>query len=134
MASSSIFRAWITAATNPTIHSSPSAKRHSGMRASPWPSSSDLKGWDILVVKYEGIYRSGDAGDADARYMHALGESGVRAWEAYGVILDLSGVDYRGDKSNDSLFSVGEKAFGNESLPLAVVVRSEGLGYPRRQV
>ena len=51
-------------------------------------------GFGIVVVQFSGTYRYGSAGTSDASYMAAMLYAAVRAWEAVGCILDLSGLTY----------------------------------------
>ena len=81
----------------------------------------------ILVIKYDGICRSGDDGEPDGRFMLAMGKAGLTAWEPDGLVLDLTDLEcvHRVDGLT-SLLYIGEGVFG-ENMPQAVVVgpRSE---------
>src|SRR5262249_38293395 len=62
---------------------------------------------EILVIKYVGTYPFGSSGNDDAQYMYAMAKAGVAAFEPWGVIHDLSELDYEwGDRLNMA-FDVG---------------------------
>ncbi len=76
----------------------------------------------ILVVGYDGTCRSGDEGEADGRFMLAMGQAGLMAWEPDGIVLNLTELDCRHLTDGlTALLSLGEGLFGCENLPLAVV-------------
>lgn len=83
----------------------------------------------ILVIKYTGVYRRGDAGEADARFLNAMGEAGVVGWEPQGVLIDLVELDGPWGVDLARQLEIGEKYNGHEDLPVALVVgaRCEGL-------
>lgn len=76
----------------------------------------------ILVAQFAGTYRPGCLGGPDARYMLAMGEAGVRAWEPDGLILDLTELKYHWGNDLEELINIGHRRFGIESLPLAIIV------------
>jgi hypothetical protein len=77
---------------------------------------------DILVASFSGVYREGSAGELDARFIHAFGQAAVIAWEPEGMILDFSNLEYRRGDDLRSILDIGERAFGIDELPKAVVV------------
>jgi hypothetical protein len=78
--------------------------------------------WDLIVARVAGGHREGVAGKPDSRYLFALCQAAVIAWEPEGMILDFSDLDYRGGEDLDMILEIGRGAFGLQSLPLAVVV------------
>ncbi len=76
----------------------------------------------ILVAQFAGTYWPGSLGGPDARYMLAMGEAGVRAWEPDGLILDLTELKYDWGNDLKELINIGHRCFGIESLPLAIIV------------
>lgn len=74
---------------------------------------------EVLVVRYSGEYPCGSAGNADARYMHAMAKAAVAAFEPWGVIHDLSDLRYEWGDLLEMVFSVGPEV---EPSPVAVVV------------
>jgi hypothetical protein len=58
----------------------------------------------ILVIRYNGIYPPGSAGNDDAHYMKAMAKAGVAAFEPWGVIHDLSELTYEWGDRLDSAF------------------------------
>jgi hypothetical protein len=79
-------------------------------------------GRKFLIIKYCGNCRTGDHGEADGRYMLAMGRAGITAWEPDGLIVEL--IDFECPALVDglrSLLSLGEGEFGIENMPQAVV-------------
>lgn len=52
-------------------------------------------GVEILVIRYRGEYPIGSAGNGDGRYMTAMAEAGISAFNPWGVIHDLTGLNYQ---------------------------------------
>jgi hypothetical protein len=77
---------------------------------------------NILVASFSGVYREGSSGGPDARFIEALGQAAVIAWEPEGMILDFSNLEYSSGDDLKSILNIGERVYGNESLPVAVVV------------
>jgi hypothetical protein len=64
---------------------------------------------EILVVKYVGVYPLGSAGNDDAQYMYAMAKAGVAAFEPWGVIHDLSELNYEWGDMLDNVFTIGPR-------------------------
>jgi len=81
------------------------------------------EGRKILVIKYDGICRSGDDGEPDGRFMLAMAKAGLTAWEPDGLVVDLTDLDCRQLVDGlTSLLYLGEGAFGSENMPQVTVV------------
>ena len=81
------------------------------------------EGWNILVVKYEGVCRSGAVGEPDGRFMLAMRKAGLTTWEPDGLVVDLTDLDCKEfSEGLTSLLYLGEGYYGSENLPEAVVV------------
>jgi hypothetical protein len=74
---------------------------------------------EILIVRYEGDYPIGSAGNGDAVYMHAMAKAAVAAFEPWGVIHDFSGLNYVWGDMLEMVFGVGPDV---EPSPVAIVV------------
>jgi hypothetical protein len=71
----------------------------------------------ILVISYNGTYPPGSAGNDDAQYMRAMAKAGVVAFEASGVIHDLSELTYEwGDRLDSAFIGPEDNADGSELL------------------
>ncbi len=76
-------------------------------------------GWDILVVTFAGRCRPEPEGRLDDRFLHAMAEAGLAAWEPGGIVLDLSGLECG---PGDWFGWAGTLHHGGPYLPLAIVV------------
>jgi hypothetical protein len=86
-------------------------------------SSPRVRAGRILVIKYDGVCRSGDDGEPDGRFMLAMGKAGLTAWEPDGLIVDLTDLDCQERVDGlTTLLYLGEGVFGTENMPQAVVV------------
>lgn len=92
----------------------------SDIRCSYWIGSHPGKSYDrdVLVVRFEGVYRIGSAGNDDATFMVSLGNAGVDALDPDAIIIDLSRLNYKWGDMMDSVFGIG----GERELPMALVV------------
>ncbi|WP_240636807.1 hypothetical protein [Paenibacillus silvae] len=81
----------------------------------------------IMILKFLGEYGFGSAGNSDARYMCAIGEAVVEAWEPSGLILDLSELAYEWGDRMENVFDIGHAKYGDNPFPTALIVgeRSE---------
>ncbi len=85
-------------------------------------SSDSVEYATILVVKFVGIYRAGSSGNPDATYMYAKGEYGLNSVSCFGLILDMSELDYEYGDMMDAVFGIGAKKYLNKTFPTASVV------------
>jgi hypothetical protein len=77
--------------------------------------------FEILIIKYVGVYPFGSAGNGDALYIYAMAKAGVGAFEPWGVIHDLSELSYEWGDMLEMVFDVGPDY---ENSPRAIVVGS----------
>jgi hypothetical protein len=70
----------------------------------------------LLVIRYEGTYGHGSAGNEDAQFMYAMARAGVDAFEPWGVIHDLSALAYEWGDLLERVFTVGPRDEGAELL------------------
>ena len=83
-------------------------------------SAADEATSSVLVVRYDGTYGHGSAGNDDARYMYAMATAGVAAFEPDAVIHDLSELRYGWGDMLELVFNVrGPHA----DSPMAIVTR-----------
>jgi hypothetical protein len=75
---------------------------------------------NILVIRYQGEYPVGSAGNPDARYMYAMATAGIAAFRPFGVIHDLSELGYTWGDMLDMVLDVGP--FDESKVQSAVVV------------
>jgi len=75
---------------------------------------------DILVVSFRGKYRPGSAGTPDARFMLAMAEAGIAAFDPLALILDLRDLEYEWGDDLDLLFGAGSSR--DSTFPVATVV------------
>lgn len=80
---------------------------------------------DILIVKYVGHYLDGAAGNADARYMYAMGKAALNAFEPSGLIIDLSELKYEWGDMLEIVFDMGAEQVYHGRFPMATVVGPE---------
>lgn len=73
---------------------------------------------DVLVIRFEGVYRFGSGGNPDATFMLAMGNAGVQAFEPEAIITDLSALSYEWGDMMDSVFGIG----GDLKATTAIVV------------
>lgn len=77
---------------------------------------------DILVVAFQGKYRYGSAGNADADYMRAMAEAGLYATSPTSLILDFSELAYEWGDKIEWVLDSGIGKHGDSFFPMAVVV------------
>lgn len=77
---------------------------------------------EILVVRYTGSYPVGSAGNTDAMYMYAMAKAAVAAFEPWGVIHDLSELNYEWGDMLEMVFGVGPEI---EQNPVREIIGSE---------
>lgn len=75
-----------------------------------------------LIVRFEGAYRDGSAGNPDARYMYAMAQAGSAAFDVFGLVLDCTALSYRWGDKLDLVLASGYAAGLGEPLHLALVV------------
>lgn len=62
---------------------------------------------DILIIKFSGKYRDGSQGNSDAQYMFAMGEFGAKLYEPFGIIIELSQLEYNWGDLLEKVFNIG---------------------------
>ena len=77
---------------------------------------------DILIVKYSGQYPDGSSGNTDARYMFAMGNAALQAYEPSGVIIDMSDLHYEWGDMLEMVFGIGSDQYVDAEFPMAAVV------------
>jgi hypothetical protein len=83
--------------------------------------SSRLPGGDILVIQYAGRYGYGSAGNGDATFMCAMARAGLSAFDPFGMIHDLSELDYEWGDRLEELLTIGPDAADPGSALLGFV-------------
>ena len=78
--------------------------------------------YDILVVKFSGHYPDGSAGNASARFMYAMGNAALSAWDPSAVIIDLVDLHYQWGDMLEMVFSVGANRYVDAPFPMAALV------------
>jgi hypothetical protein len=80
------------------------------------------KNMRYLIVRFSGVYRDGSEGNPDAKYMYAMAEAGIAAYDTDGVILDFENLSYQWGDRIEQVFSAGTaRRTGLEPFPLAVI-------------
>lgn len=81
-------------------------------------NSAQVEYCKILVIQFIGTYPIGSEGNDDAQFMCAMAKAGIEAFEADGVIYDLSQLHYEWGDRLEMLFAIGppEPAGGIESI------------------
>lgn len=77
---------------------------------------------EVLIVSFEGTYRPGSAGSPDARYMLAMTDAAIAAWEPRGLILDLSQLRYKWGDDLEHLVPYDGGRNADCVMPSALVV------------
>lgn len=85
-------------------------------------NSSINSAYDILVVKYSGEYPFGSLGNSVARFMFAMGNAGLHAYEPCGVIIDMSELHYEWGDMLEIVFGIGAGQYLDTEFPVATVV------------
>jgi hypothetical protein len=88
-----------------------------------------------LIVQFAGTYRTGSAGNADARYMTAVASAGFEAWQPQGLVFDLRELKYEWGDRIERLIGFGrgkgstleamlmgkERELKDTDIPVAIV-------------
>lgn len=75
-------------------------------------------GKTVLVIRFTGTYRVGSAGNPDATFMMAMGNTGVEVSHPHAIVIDLSGLTYSWGDMLEGVLSIGR----TPDRPSAVVV------------
>lgn len=77
---------------------------------------------NIMILKFFGEYGFGSAGNSDAKYMRAMGEAVLEAWNPGGLILDLSDLSYEWGDQLEDVFYIGSYKYRDKPFPVALIV------------
>lgn len=101
----------------------------SDVRVAFFQGTAGASGRSVLVIRFSGTYRVGCQGNPDAAFMTAMGKAGLEAFDATGLLLDLSELDYRWGDMLDLVLALGDdppgplaRLFGERPRPRAVLV------------
>lgn len=85
-------------------------------------SSNEVNYLKIMILKFIGEYGFGSAGNSDAKYMRAMGEAVLEAWNPGGLILDLSDLSYEWGDQLEDVFYIGSYKYRDKPFPIALIV------------
>lgn len=77
---------------------------------------------NILMLRFRGTYGAGSGGNADAEYMTAIVQAALSYTEPFGLIFDLTDLDYRSGDMMSKVLCSADNYWGDNALPVAIVV------------
>ena len=84
-------------------------------------SMPSVKNLNVLIVSFEGVYRSGAMGNEDAHRMIGVIREGLAAYPSHGLILNLGMLQYDYGDMMDGVLESGDGAWGTRAFPTLVV-------------